>query len=212
MSEVGTGEMIHFADTHSWAGVKCMYTFPTNKQLNGFVSTRINPLLAKGYYGSITDPYVDSLEKKKIRNSFILFRSSSKASAVEGVDIDFLSMDEYDRVGSSALQSATESMSSSNFKILRRWSTPTIPNYGIHKLYEESDQHVYMHKCDSCGYTQELDYEKNIECLNPDGVDILAKTVRDGTYRYICQKCKKPLDRWYNGIWVIFYKISSAMQ
>lgn len=28
LSEVGVGEMIWFADTHSYAGVKCLYTFP----------------------------------------------------------------------------------------------------------------------------------------------------------------------------------------
>lgn len=28
LSEVGVAEMIHFADTHSYAGVKCLYTFP----------------------------------------------------------------------------------------------------------------------------------------------------------------------------------------
>lgn len=28
LSEVGIGEMIHFADMHSYAGVKCLYTFP----------------------------------------------------------------------------------------------------------------------------------------------------------------------------------------
>ncbi|ANM46000.1 terminase large subunit [Bacillus phage Belinda] len=205
LSEVGVGEMMHFADIHSYAGVKCLYTFPTNRQMKDFVSTRINPLLASGYYGSITDPYVDSLDKKKIRNSFLIFRSSSKAAAVEGIDIDYLSMDEYDRVPASAEQSAIESMASSQFKIMRRWSTPTVPNYGIHKLFEESDQRIYMHKCDACNYTQEIDYDLNVECLDPSGVDTLAKTVRDGTYRFICQKCKAPLDRWYNGLWVPRY-------
>lgn len=47
-----------------------------------------------------------------------------------------------------------------------------------------------------------MDYEKNIECLSEKGVDVLAKTVKDGTFRFICQKCKEPLDRWYNGMWV----------
>jgi len=205
LSEIGVAEMIHFADLHSYAGVKCLYTFPTNRQMKDFVSTRINPLLEAGYYSTITDKNVDSLEKKKIRNSFLLFRSSSKGAAVEGVDIDYLSLDEYDRVSASAEISAIESMSSSNFKILRRWSTPTVPNYGIHELYDKSDQHVYMHKCDHCGYTQQLDYEKNIECTDESGVDLLAQTVKDGTFRFICQKCGKVLDRWYNGSWVPLY-------
>jgi len=205
LSEVGVGEMLHFADLHSYAGVKCLYTFPTNRQMKDFVSTRINPLLGAGYYSTISDPHVDSLEKKRIRNSFMLFRSSSKASAVEGVDIDYLSMDEYDRVNSSAEMSAMESMSSSKFKILRRWSTPTVPAFGIHKIFTESDQRVYMHKCDHCGYRQQIDYDLNIECMDESGVDTLAKTVKDGTYRFICQKCKKTLDRWYNGEWVAKY-------
>lgn len=126
LSEVGIGEMIHFADMHSYAGVKCLYTFPTNRQMKDFVSTRLNPLLQTGYYATISDPKQDSLEKKKIRNSFLLFRSSSKGASVEGVDIDYLSLDEYDRVGSAAEQSAIESMSSSQFHMLRRWSTPTL--------------------------------------------------------------------------------------
>lgn len=202
LSELGIGEMIHFADTHSYAGVKCLYTFPTNRQMEEFVGTRLNPLLESGYYATLVDKSNDSLKKKKIRNSFVLFRSSSKGAAVEGIDIDYLSMDEYDRVAPSAEISATESMTSSQFHILRRWSTPTVPNYGIHALYDRSDQHVYMHRCDSCGFRQQMDYELNIECLDEDGVDVIARTVKDGTFRFICQKCKKPLDRWYNGEWV----------
>jgi hypothetical protein len=210
LSEIGIGEMLHFADLHSYAGVKCLYTFPTNRQMKDFVSTRLNPLLEAGYYATISDPKMDSLEKKKIRNSFLLFRSSSKGAAVEGVDIDYLSLDEYDRVSASAEISAVESMTSSQFKVLRRWSTPTVPDYGIHALFNQSDQRVYMHRCDACGHRQQLDYETNIECLDDDGVDVLAKTVRDGTFRFVCSKCGKPIDRWYNGEWVAKYPERTA--
>ncbi|MGV3126001.1 phage terminase large subunit family protein [Streptococcus orisratti] len=202
LSEIGIAEMIHFADLHSYAGVKCLYTFPTNRQMEEFVATRLNPLLETGYYSTIVDKNADSLKKKKIRNSFLIFRSSSKGAAVEGVDIDYLSLDEYDRVGASAEISAMESMSSSQFGVLRRWSTPTVPDFGIHALFNQSDKRVYMHKCDSCGKHNKLDYEENIECLDESGVDVMAKTVKDGTFRFICKYCGKPLDRWYNGEWV----------
>jgi len=210
LSELGIGEMVHFADLHSYAGVKCLYTFPTNRQMKDFVSTRLNPLLESGYYGSITDKATDSLEKKKLRNSFLMFRSSSKGAAVEGVDIDYLSLDEYDRVSPAAEISAIESMTSSTFHYLRRWSTPTVPDYGIHALFNQSDQFVYMHKCDRCNHTQQLDYEANIECLNENGVDVMAKTVKEGTFRYICSNCKEPMDRWYNGVWVAKYPERTA--
>lgn len=210
LSEMGVGEMIWFADTHSYAGIKALYTFPTNRQMEDFVGSRLNPVLSQGYYSTLVDPHEDSLKRKKIRDSILFFRSSSKGSAVEGVDIDYLSMDEYDRVSPNAEISAMESMSSSNFKIVRRWSTPTVPDYGIHDLFTTSDQRVYMHKCDSCGLRQQLDYDKNIECLDEDGIDILARTVKEGTFRFVCQKCGKPLDRWYNGEWVAAYPSRTA--
>lgn len=47
-----------------------------------------------------------------------------------------------------------------------------------------------------------MDFEKNIELVDASGIDRLGKVVRDGSYRYVCQKCKKPLDRWYSGRWV----------
>jgi len=125
LSEIGVAEMIWFADTHSYAGVKCLYTFPTNRQMEEFVATRLNPVLAEGYYASILDEKSDSLKKKRIRDSFLIFRSASKGASVEGIDIDYLSLDEYDRVTAGAEISAMESMSSSNFGIIRRWSTPT---------------------------------------------------------------------------------------
>jgi hypothetical protein len=94
LSEIGVAEMLHFADTHSFDAVKCMYTFPTVNQMEQFVSTRFDPVLKEDYYASLLDPNHDSYKKKKIRDSFLFFRSSSKASAVEGVDIDFLALDE----------------------------------------------------------------------------------------------------------------------
>lgn len=210
---MGVGTLLHFADTHSYDAVKCLYTFPTNEQMTKFVQTRLDPLLERGYYSTIINKDVNSLKAKQIRNSFVYFRSSSKPSAVEGVDIDFLSLDEYDRVNPFAEASALESMSSSKYKIVTRWSTPSIPNMGIHRLFEESDQHWYLHKCSRCNFYNKLSYDEyqaespvekrgNILCVNPKGIDILAKTVVDGSFQFVCQKCGEPLDRWYNGSWV----------
>lgn len=213
---MGVGSMLQFADTHSYDAVKCLYTFPTNEQMTKFVQTRLDPVLQNGYYSTIVDQEVNSLKAKKIRNSFLYFRSSSKPGAVEGVDIDYLSMDEYDRVPALAEASALESMSSSPYKIVNRWSTPSAPDMGIHGLFKGSDQHWYLHKCEKCNYYNEMSYDAytpeapvesrgNILCVNPKGVDVVAKTVVDGSFQFVCQKCGEPLDRWYNGVWVPKY-------
>ena len=62
----------------------------TYRALDDFVKTRLNPLLSApgSYYNSILDKDGDSIKGKKLRNSFLIFRSAKKASSLEGVDLD----------------------------------------------------------------------------------------------------------------------------
>ena len=90
VSEIGVAEMLWFADRYSEYNVKCLYTFPTNRQLKTFIKTRLDPVLAKGYYSTLISDKDNTQEQKKIRNSFLIFRSSSKAGAVEGIDIKLI--------------------------------------------------------------------------------------------------------------------------
>lgn len=198
------GELLWLNDTHSFDEINTLSSFPTYKALNGFIKTRLRTAIASDpYYNSLVDKNLMSLETMKIRNSKILFRTSSQGSSMEGIDLDAAYLDEFDRISELAEQSALEGMSSSKYHILRRWSTPTVSHYKIHKLYEESDQRKYFHKCPHCGYDQVLDYDKNIVLVNKDGIDPIGKAVMPGTYQYVCQKCGKPLDRWYTGHWEI---------
>lgn len=91
MSEIGVMEMVWFADMHSYASTKCLYTFPTNEQMKKFVQSRLNPVLEKPYFRDIVNWDKDSLGYKQIRNSSLFFRTSSKASTVEGVDKHYCS-------------------------------------------------------------------------------------------------------------------------
>ena len=184
--------------------------------MNDFVQGRLNPVLELPYYKSIIDPTRNSINSKRIRNSIMYFRTSSKPGSTEGLNVDMVSIDEFDRANIQAIQSAENSMSSSQFKVSRKWSTPTAPNVGIHDLFVHSDQMEYIHKCQHCGYWNLLSYADyvddgdphnggNIRLLNPDGVSLAARTVMPGTYQFVCAKCGKPLDRWYNGIWASRY-------
>lgn len=92
LSELGVGSLIQFADSHSYDSVKCLYTFPTGEQMRRFVQTRLDPVLAKGYYSTIVNPDINSLQAKQIRNSFVYFRSSSKPGSLEGIDVDYVSL------------------------------------------------------------------------------------------------------------------------
>lgn len=136
-----------------------------------------------------------TMKGMKIRDSELTFRTASQGSSMEGLHIDYTALDEYDRISPLAEQSALQSMESSKYKMLRRWSTPTTEGYGIHKLFMESDQRRWVHTCPHCGYEQIMDYNKNIKQVNDSGVDTIGKVVLPGTFQFVCQKCGKPLDK-----------------
>lgn len=88
LSEISVAHMLWFADSHSYAGVNCLYAFPTYRQMQDFVKMRLNPVLdSVPYYKNIVDPNMNSIDSKKIRNSFLTFRTSSKPGAVEGIKV-----------------------------------------------------------------------------------------------------------------------------
>lgn len=125
LSELAVAFMLWWTDVHSQDGVNALYAFPTYRQMNDFVKMRLNPVLESvPYFRGIIDDKVNSIDLKRIRNSQITFRTSSKPGALEGVNADAVFLDEYDHVTPAALQSAIGSLSSSKFKLMRRFSTP----------------------------------------------------------------------------------------
>lgn len=204
LSEVGVAETLWFADTHP--NVKTMFTFPRNRQMTDFVKTRMNPVLESNeYFKSILDPSMDSIEVKKIRDSFLMFRSAWGSALGEGADVDFLAFDEYDRMADGVEFAFQESMKSSAYGFMRRWSTPTIPGRGVDLQFGKSDQRFYMHKCEHCNHWQILNMEDNIFKYKENGINLLTDEIADGTFGFVCAKCSKPIDRWYNGEWVAKY-------
>jgi hypothetical protein len=208
---MGCLELIWFIDTQP--NVKTMFTFPRSRQVTDFVKTRLNPVLdSNPYFTSILDPMMNSLEVKKIRESFMLFRSAWGSALGEGADIDMLAFDEYDRMTEGIEFAFQESMKSSAYGWMRRWSTPTIPGRGVDKLFEKSDQRHYMHKCEHCNHWQIIDFNDNIMKMKPNGINLLTDEIEDGTFIFVCAKCSKPLDRWYSGEWVAKYPTRNGIR
>ena len=87
-------EALWFSDTRTEFSPKILYAFPTIRQLDTFVKTRFDPVLSKGYYATVVDPRKSSMKEKQIRDSFLIFRSSSKSGSVEGIDVDAVFLDE----------------------------------------------------------------------------------------------------------------------
>jgi hypothetical protein len=202
LSEMAITEFLWFLDTHP--NTKAMYTFPRKEQMEDFSNTRITPIFQEStYLQGRLDPKMNNVRLKKLNNNSVMFLRSAWGSALgEGADIDLLGLDEYDRMKDGVELAFRESMKSSAYGLMRRWSTPTIPGRGIDLLFGKSDQRFYHHKCDKCGEWQFLTVEDNILQIKHDGVDIINEQIKDGSFMFICSKCKQPLNRWYKGEYV----------
>ena len=204
LSEVGMTEVIHFLIVHDAS--KAMYIFPRNQQMVDFSKSRIAPVFQNSeLLQQYIDKKTDSIATKKILDSYLFMRSGWGSAMGEGADIDFLAIDEYDRMKDGVELAFQEGLKSSSYGYLRRWSTPTIPGRGINAQYQKSDQMRYIWTCEHCGHKQFLTFEDNVIQIKPHGVNKLTQEIEDGTFIIGCKKCKKPLNRWGIGEWAPMY-------
>lgn len=204
MSELSISETIWFLDTHD--NTKCMYTFPRAQQMNDFSNTRIAPVFRDSpYLASLLSKEVNNVNTKKVGSSYLMLRSAWGSALGEGADVDMFSADEYDRMKEGVEYAFQEGLKSSKYGLMRRWSTPTLPGFGINGLFQASDQRRYFHTCPHCGHRQFLTAEDNIIQIKPHGVNNATQEIEDGTFIIGCAKCHRELDRWQKGEWVALY-------
>lgn len=204
MSEIGMTEVLHFLITRD--STKAMYIFPRDQQMADFSKSRIAPVFQNSpYFQSIIDKASDSVSTKKLKNSWLFMRSGWGSALGEGTDIDFLAIDEYDRMKEGVELAFQEGLSASKYGLIRRWSTPTIPGRGINGAINKSDQMRYIWTCEHCGEKQFLTFDDNLIQVKPHGVNANTQEVEDGTFIVGCRKCKKQLNRWGIGEWIPLY-------
>lgn len=157
LSTAGLVKMFHFADL--W-NVRLIYTLPRRQDVTDFVGTRIDPMItaSKRLTSKLGQP--DSTRAKKIGNSYIFFMELSVEPRM--MPADALYVDEVDLSDPKYMATAQNRLDASKWKLNYFFSTPSLPNYGIHGLYLKSDQRQWMVKCPHCGYDQVLDWDKNI--------------------------------------------------
>ena len=71
---------------------------------------------------------------------------------LKSVPVDFIVFDELDEAPQKAVDMAMQRMAHSEVKEWLKLSNPTIPDYGIDKAFQETDQRYWLLKCPSCGH------------------------------------------------------------
>ena len=183
----------------------CLYLFPTGDDVSDFSSSRFQPLIIDnpgnvGIYVKDTN----RTNLKRVGGAFLFFRGARLTQTVDGqkksasklksIPVDKVIFDELDEMSPEAIPLALGRMKHSTVKEEVYLANPTIPDFGIDKIYNSSDQRVWMIKCQKCGKET---------CLELEFPDCLVRTTDNRVVR-VCRHCGSEISPRH-GHWVAQY-------
>lgn len=131
-----------------------IYFFPTDTDVQDFSRGRVTPLLNQN--PSIRNDDVQNVGLKRIGPSWLYFRGMKSNIAMKSVPADLIVFDELDEADPVAMDLARKRTGHSEFKHEIQLSVPSLPDYGIDRDFQQSDQREWLLKCGSCGTWTDL--------------------------------------------------------
>lgn len=136
-----------------------IYYFPTEKAVEGFSKTRFGPLVddnpAIRYHMQDTN----SVSVKKVGSTFLSLLGAKATQSIQGkkdgtavrsTPADYVIRDERDLFDESMVRMSKDRLQNSKIGKEVDLGTPTIPDYGISRCFNESDQRYWMTPCEAC--------------------------------------------------------------
>lgn len=172
-----------------------IYWLPTDQAVSDFVNTKVDPFvrdnmeISQSTTGGRSGAFNQGL--KFMWGIPTFWRGLKSKTSVKSISADAAVYDEYDEADPEQVTQARQRLSFSDLKYERELSTPTIPEFGIDKQFESTDQCHYAFRCDHCSKFNILE----------DNFPGCFAQQKDGTYILICKYCKKSLQT-REGVWV----------
>jgi len=203
-AQVGYTVMYGFKTFHmAKSGLYVGYVLPTHNVVSDFVNPKVDPLIEKNPKIKELMGKVDSKTQKKIGDRFIFYRGAFSMREAISVTLDALIIDELDQCPDTKILNAYDSrLQASKYGLRHRFSNPTIPAFGIHDLYQESDQKHWFVTCSRCNHRAYMMWERD------DHDSIRPHYVNQEAMVYSCGKCYRELrenDRRF-GEWVAKFR------
>ena len=147
-----------------------LYVLPTTVNASDFSKARFKTALLNSEYlkGLFTDTNTVGLKQAAGVNLYI--RGSRGDSNLKSIPVSTLILDELDEMDQKQIWLALERLSGHIEKNVWAISTPTIPKYGIHKLFLQGTQEHWCFTCPHCGRLTEFVWPDCIEIIG-EGVD-----------------------------------------
>lgn len=123
---------------------------PTKTAVNDFVSQKIDDFLEEN-----ADALAYKIEKYNVGLKYFwgvptFWRGLESKAGVKSISADAAIYDEFDEADPGQLQQARQRLAFSGIKLTRELSVPTLPDFGINRRFQLTDQCHYAFKCPHC--------------------------------------------------------------
>lgn len=165
-----------------------IYTMPTFSDVSTLVTSKVNRIIEQN---PILQEWVakkDTIEQKRIGDSIIYYRGTWSDREALSTSSDLNVHDEVDRSNLKVVDQYYSRLQHSDYGWQWLFSNPSVPEVGVHKLWNRSDQKHWFIQCKNCKKKQYLVMEN------------IMKN-KDGNWYFGCNNCKEELDR-NNGEWI----------
>ena len=174
-----------------------LYVLPTALNASDFSKARFGSTLHLSPHIKSMFTATDTVNLKQAGANTLYIRGSRGDSNLKSIPVSELILDEVDEMDQKQIWLALERLSGHLEKFVWGISTPTIPNYGIHKLYLTSTQEHFVFQCPRCDRWTEL--------IWPECVEIIGETVADPRCAESflkCKECKGQLEQQTKPEWL----------
>jgi len=177
-------------------GLNIIYVLPTRNVVHDFVTPKVNPMIERNPEIRKMVKGSNSTSLKQVGDRFIYFRGSFHEGEAISTTADLIVADEYDRSDQQVLTVYQSRLQASDWGWFWRFSNPSLPGFGVHELFEDSDQQHWFITCSKCKHQWHMDIDWDAGLKN--------HFIDPENEVYRCGKCKEILgdkDR-QNGQWV----------
>ena len=152
-STMGIIKTIWLADKK---GIDVGYILPTADMVNKFVGSKVNRMAQQNPVIAALMADKDSITQKQIGEHYIHYLGAMTERSAIMLSLDMLVADEYNKAPQEILETYNSRLQHSKFGYKWVFSNPTIPDFGVDRFWNISDQKKW-HVKHSCGKAYPMD-------------------------------------------------------
>ena len=148
-------------------GANVIYTLPTRTITKDFVVPKVDKIISRNKAIQEIIGETNSINLKSVGDRFIYFRGTYEEGEAIAISANVLIRDEFDRSSQNVLELYETRLGDAkrerpDLGFIWSFSNPSTPGFGVHDLYQQSDQKIWMVKCAYCGRWQELTWPQSV--------------------------------------------------